>query len=87
MTMKRVGPQPAYTGNENHTVERGFVILDGRGEVWGGMIFAEEEGANMTAARCVPSASDIRAARKVTYVDRTDRAPKVGTLRVQFLLD
>ncbi len=54
---------------EETSVTVGFVILDTRGRIWSEMIFSDEDGANMTAARCCSSDSTIVPAREIRWLD------------------
>ncbi len=47
----------------------GFAILDKKGRVWSDMIFRDEDGANMTAARCCSADCTIVAAREIKWQD------------------
>lgn len=53
------------------SVEDGFAIVvkgpGGLDEAWAGQVFETEDAANVTAARCVPAASDIRSARRIWH--------------------
>lgn len=52
-------------------VTDGFAIVvkdrGGQDTAWADQIFPTEDAANITAARCVPAATDIRPARLISY--------------------
>lgn len=52
-------------------VEDGFAIVVkgpcGQETAWADQVFPTEDAANVTAARCVPAAIDIRPARLISY--------------------
>jgi len=65
-------------------VRTGFVIAvpdprTGGVKPWGDMMFATEDGANMTAARCVSDARDIVPAREVAHRTRFKESFKLTT--------
>lgn len=53
------------------SVEDGFAIIvkgpGGQDIVWADQVFPTEDAANITAARCVPAAIDIRPARRIGH--------------------
>lgn len=65
-------------------VRNGFVIAvsdsrTGGVKPWGDMMFATEDGANMTAARCVSDVRDIVPAREVAHRTRFKASFKLTT--------
>lgn len=65
-------------------VRNGFVIAvpdprTGGVKPWADMMFASEDGANMTAARCVSNARDIVPAREVAHRTRFKESFKFTT--------
>jgi hypothetical protein len=54
---------------EETVVTEGFVILDGRGRIWLDQLFFDEDGANMTAARCCSAECSIHPAREIMWQD------------------
>lgn len=71
---------------EETEVLHGFVIFDRHGKVWLDQVFADEDGANMTAARCCPADVTIRAAREIKWLDYRP-GTKLPVLRRQIILD
>lgn len=55
-------------------VEEGFAIIvrDDAGQriAWANQLFDTEDAANVTAARCVPKACDVRPARRISFFGR-----------------
>lgn len=57
----------------HRSVEVGFAVVvhdaGGQPTAWAEQMFATEDAANVTAARCVPTATDIRPARRISFFD------------------
>lgn len=72
--LNRLRPQRLRDGTLDplgRGVEEGFAIVvkdaAGQSTAWAGQLFDTEDAANVTAARCVPRACDVRPARRISF--------------------